>query len=233
MPRRLVLILCLLGLAGPASAAPPATPALAEGFERIAFGAEIPGFFGGGGYLKRFVGPVAFFVENHSAIDRRREVRAFVASLPRQIAGLETRMAADAGAARFIVHVADRADYQRLGRKVLRKPFGRVPGNCIVRADYTRAGISRAEALILSDDGEPAFRRCLIEEVLQGLGPLNDYDGAPDSVFNDTSTVTRFTRYDRIMLNVLYDGDLAPGMRRDAVRPLLPEVIARVRARIR
>ncbi|RZK93344.1 MAG: DUF2927 domain-containing protein [Methylobacterium sp.] len=106
-------------------------------------------------------------------------------------------------------------------------------GSCLVHADYGRAGIVRADALIVSDDGEPAFRRCLVEEVLQGLGPLDDFDGAPDSVFNDTSTVTRFGRYDRIMLNMLYDERLTPGMSAAAARPLLPAIAETVRRRVR
>lgn len=236
----LAVLSAVTGLAGatlPALAAPPmspfATSALVEGFEKIAFGAEIPGLFGGGRYIKKFVGPVAFYIENHAARDRRREVRSFVTGLPRQIVGLETSMAASAAEARFVVHVVDTADYQRIGRKIFRNPFRRVPGSCLVHADYGRAGIVRADALIVSDDGEPAFRRCLVEEVLQGLGPLDDFDGAPDSVFNDTSTVTRFGRYDRIMLNMLYDDRLTPGMSAAAARPLLPAIAETVRRRVR
>ena len=233
MLRYLALVALLICLAGPVAAAPLSTEALVEGFDRIAFGTEIPGLFGGGRYIKKFVGPVAFFVENHARKDRTREVKTFVAGLPRQIAGLETRFATTAGEARFVVHVVDAADYQRVGRKIFRNPFRRVPGSCIVRADYGRNGIRRADALIVSDDGEPAFRRCLVEEVLQGLGPLDDYDGAPESVFNDSSTTTRFGRYDRIMLNMLYDPRLTPGMSLEAARPVLPIVAEAVRRRVR
>ena len=233
MLRCLALLALLLGLAGPAIAAQLSTEALVEGFAKIAFGAEIPGLFGGGRYIKKFVGPVAFFVENHAARDRTREVRAFVAGLPRQISGLETGFAKSAGEARFVVHVVDAADYQRVGRRIFRNPFRRVPGSCIVRADYGRDGIRRADALILSDDGEPAFRRCLVEEVLQGLGILDDDDGVADSVFNDSSTTTRFGRYDRIMLNMLYDPRLTPGMSLEAARPVLPIVAEAVRRRVR
>ena len=233
MLRCLALLALLLGLAGPAIAAPLSTETLVEGFAKIAFGAEIPGLFGGGRYIKKFVGPVAFFVENHAAKDRTREVRNFVAGLGRQIAGLETRFARSAETARFIVHVVDGKDYQRVARRIFGNPFSRVPGTCIVRAAYGRGGIVRANAVIVGDDGEPAFRRCLIEEVLQGLGPLDDFDGAPESVFNDSSTINYFSRYDRIMLNVLYDSRLTPGMSIEAARPLLPEIMDSVRRRIR
>ena len=48
------------------------------------------------------------------------------------------------------------------------------PGRCVVRVVSGPGGIARADAVIVADEGETLFRRCLIEEVLQGLGPLND-----------------------------------------------------------
>ncbi|UHD47753.1 DUF2927 domain-containing protein [Aureimonas altamirensis] len=55
-----------------------------------------------------------------------------------------------------------------------------------------------------------------------GLGPLDDNPDAPSSVFNDTSTHTVLTRYDRIMMTMLYDPRLRPGTSLNAARPLLP-----------
>lgn len=208
-----------------ATAAPlPNDAALVEGFEAIVFGTEIPGLLGGGQYVKKFAKPVRFYIANEAARDRRTAVRAFVASLGRQIRGLSTAITGTARDADFVIHVVDRKDYQRVGREIYRNPFMSVPGNCIVRSDFGRRGIVRSDALIVSDEGEKLFRRCLIEEVLQGLGPLNDNQRAPDSVFNDTSSLASFSRYDRIMLNMLYDARLTPGMSLGAARPLLPEI---------
>ncbi|MBC8129608.1 MAG: DUF2927 domain-containing protein [Rhizobiaceae bacterium] len=227
-------VLALLLSAWGAAAAPTAAEArLIEGFERIAFGVEIAGTFGGGRYLKRFAGPVGFAIDDRSASGRAREARTFLASLDRRIDGLDSSVLGDPGRANFLVHIVDRKDYQSVGRAIYRNPFMTVPGDCIVRVSFGRRGIVRSDALIVADEGDVLFTRCLIEEVLQGLGPLDDNPDAADSVFNDTSTLTRFSRYDRIMLNMLYDTRLMPGMTAETAGPLLPDIARDTRRRVR
>ena len=228
-----VLVAGLLS-AGPAAAQRlPPDSALIDGFERVVFGAEITGSFSDSTYLKRFAGPVRYRIDNTAATDRRAAVRAFMRQIRRQIGGLEVAEARPGEEANFVVHVVDRRDYQRIGREVYRSPFMRVPGNCVVRASYGRAGITRSDAIIVSNEGDALFRRCLIEEVLQGLGPLNDNADAPDSVFNDTSKLTNFGPYDRVLMNMLYDPRLKPGMSQAEAAPLLPAVLRDARRRAR
>ena len=218
----------------PAMARPlPHDRALIDGFEKIVFGTEIAGFFGGGQYVRKFTGPVRFYVEDGARKNRGGQVRRFLFSLGREISGLKAAFARRAVDADFVVHVVDRADYQRVGRQIYGNPFMRVPGECIVRVQFGRRGITRSDALIVSDEGEALFRRCLIEEVLQGLGPLDDNPAAPDSVFNVDSALTVFTRYDKIMLNMLYDPRLTPGMDLQRARALLPEIVRSTRRRVR
>ncbi|BDA82779.1 hypothetical protein Sa4125_03210 [Aureimonas sp. SA4125] len=240
MTPKVLPIVALAGLlftllqAAPAAAQPlPDERALIDGFEKIAFGTEIAGFFGSGRYIRKFDGPVRFHIEDRATKPRALEVRRFVRSLAREIDGLRVGFARGTRDANFIVHVVDRADYQGIGRRIHGSPFMRVPGDCIVRAQYGPAGIVRSDALIVSDEGDGLFRRCLIEEVLQGLGPLDDNPDAPNSVFNDRSTVGVFTRYDKIMLNMLYDRRLKPGMDLAAARPLLPDLARSARRRVR
>ena len=73
-------------------------------------------------------------------------------------------------------------------------------------------GIKRSAAVIVSDEGEFLFKRCLVEELLQGLGPMNDDEDLIHSVFNDSSRHSRFTVFDQIILNMLYDPRIKPGM---------------------
>lgn len=231
----LTLALAALGMAPSVAHAQrlPPDAAILDGFSRVVFGAEFRGVFSDDTYLKRFAAPVRFRVENRAAIDRTAAVRGFVRQIGRSVAGLEAGMAGRDEPANFVVHVVDRAAYQRTGREIYRNPFMRVPGNCIVRAVYGRAGISHADAILVSDEGEPLFRRCLVEEILQGLGPLNDDADAPQSVFNDTSRLTTFGPYDRLILNMLYDARLQPGMSMAAAKPLLPKVLADTKRRLR
>ncbi len=221
-------------LAAPAAAQRlPGDAAIIDGFEAVVFGAEITGPLSDSTYLKKFAGPVHYRIENLAATDRRASVRAFMRQIGRQIGGLETVEARGGEAANFVIHVVDRREYARVGREVYRNPFLRVPGNCVVRATYARAGITRSDAIVVSDEGDALFRRCLIEEVLQGLGPLNDNADAPDSVFNDTSKLTSFGPYDRVLMNMLYDARLAPGMSQAEAAPLLPAILRDARRRVR
>ncbi|WP_279480603.1 DUF2927 domain-containing protein [Aureimonas sp. SK2] len=231
--------LCLWALGSLLLAAPaaaqrlPSDAALIAGFEAVVFGAEITGPMSDSTYLKKFAGPVRYRIENRAAIDRRAAVRTFMRQIRRQVAALDVAEARPSEEPNFVIHVVDRADYQRVGRDVYRSPFMRVPGNCVVRASYGRAGITRSDAIIVSDEGDALFRRCLIEEVLQGLGPLNDNADAPDSVFNDTSKLTTFTPYDRVLMNMLYDPRLTPGMTQSEAAPFLPAVLRDARRRVR
>jgi hypothetical protein len=218
----------------PAAARPlPDDATLVAGFETIVFGTEIAGFFGSGRYVRKFSGEVRFHVDDRAATPRAPAVRRFIRSLGREIAGLKTAFARGERDANFFVHVVDRADYQSVGRRIYGNPFRQVPGECVVRVQFGRGGIVRSDALIVSDEGEGLFQRCLIEEVLQGLGPLDDNPAAPDSVFNDGSALTVFTRYDKAMLNMLYDSRLSPGMSLETARPLLPDIARSTRRRLR
>ena len=65
--------------------------------------------------------------------------------------------------------------------------------------------------MIVADEGDFLFRRCMVEEVLQGLGPVNDDRTLSQSVFNDRSPHSTFTSFDRHLVNMLYDPRVAPG----------------------
>ena len=102
----------------------------------------------------------------------------------------------------------------------------------MVRSIFTRAGISRSDAVIVSDEGESLFRRCMTEEILQGLGPLNDDRSLSLSMFNDTSHFTNFRRFDRYILNMLYDPRVQNGASKKATQPVLASAYRRARLRI-
>ena len=82
------------------------------------------------------------------------------------------------------------------------------PASGIVRVLSRRSGILRSDAVIVSDQGHSLFQRCMIEEILQGLGPVNDDKSLVHSVFNDETSFDYFTQFDRLILNMLYSPDL-------------------------
>lgn len=238
---RTILVLTMALTVSAATALMPARSAaqaiseaeLIDGFNRTVFGSEYGSFSFGFSYLRRFEKPVIFFIAGDGSPRRRAMVRRFIASLDRRIAHLDVSITRDRRRANFFVHLAKRRDY---GDVVRRQVYGRlgakVRGRCLVRAIYDRSGIARSDAVIVSDEGERLFRRCMTEEILQGLGPLNDDASLDRSMFNDTSPHTRLQRFDLLLLNMLYDPALKSGMSQRAVQSDLPGVIARARGRV-
>ena len=235
-PVRMISILVSLVLIATATPGRAFSDAdLIDGFMRTVFGSEYGAWSWPSTMVKKFSVPVRFVVDDRSSAQRGDEVVAFARSLPGLVDGLSLTMEADPAAANFRVLVLDRADYVRV---VSQEVYGRstatdAPGKCLVRVVATRRGIIRADAAIVADEGDALFRRCLVEEVLQGLGPVNDDDTLSESVFNDRSPHTVFTRFDRHILNMLYHPLVRPGMSRDDVRAVLPRVAAEVSARLR
>jgi hypothetical protein len=95
---------------------------------------------------------------------------------------------------------------------------------CLVGVSTLAGRIKRSTAVIVADD-DFLFARCLVEEVLQGLGPMNDDESLARSVFNDTSRHAHFTDFDEALMNVLYHPLIRPGMRGSEVHKALPKVL--------
>ena len=74
------------------------------------------------------------------------------------------------------------------------------------------------------------FHDCAYEELLQSLGPINDDRSVPWTMFNDDVQMGFFDLYDQFLLNLLYDPRVRPGMTREQVKKLLPEILPAVRA---
>lgn len=205
---------------------------LAHGFFATVFGLE-HGAAAGGRMVKKFHGPVRVAVE---AADSRRaaEVAAFVRRLPGLVPGLDLRLAGAGESANFVVHVVDRAAYSRTVRQVAYGgAHGAAPGRCMVKVDFTAGGIARSDAFIVADEGEHLFRRCMVEEILQGLGPMNDDRSLHASVFNDSSRHTRLGAFDRAIVAMLYDRRVRHGMGRGEVEAIMPDLVARARRAVR
>lgn len=76
-------------------------------------------------------------------------------------------------------------------------------------------------ALIRAEHPALTRRACLHEEVAQGLGLRNDSPKARPSIFNDDDEFARLTSHDELLLKMLYDPRLEPGMSTDDARPIV------------
>lgn len=206
---------------------------LIDGFEKTVFGSEYSGILPSRNYIRKFDGPVRFHIRAGGFDRRKQRVTRFLRSLDRLIAGLKVKIVSREEDANFVVHIVRRKDYARtVSEKVYNGRPATVRGRCMVRAVYSRRGISRSDAVIVADEGEALFKRCMTEEILQGLGPLNDDRSLKASMFNDTTGYTSFRRFDRILLNMLYDKRIEIGASPKVVAPLLPLVVRDVKRRI-
>ncbi len=98
--------------------------------------------------------------------------------------------------------------------------------------DWTDYRLRQRVAIFIPDDAPPQeVRDCLNEELAQAIGPLDDLDRLPDTVFNDDNVTSVLTGFDMLMLRVTYDPDLRPGMSTLEVATRLPLILARLNPR--
>ncbi len=67
---------------------------------------------------------------------------------------------------------------------------------------------------------------CIHEELAQSLGLVADYPRARPSIFNDNEEFATLTRQDEMMLKMLYDPRLRPGMTLKEARPIVDVMAA-------
>ncbi|MEL6204067.1 MAG: DUF2927 domain-containing protein [Pseudomonadota bacterium] len=85
---------------------------------------------------------------------------------------------------------------------------------CLVFA-FSRGDSSdyvNAIAVIRGEHPDLLRLSCIQEEVAQGLGLANDSPRARPSIFNDDEEFALLTRHDELLLSMLYDQRLRPGM---------------------
>jgi hypothetical protein len=87
-----------------------------------------------------------------------------------------------------------------------------------------RHGYTHAIAIIRAEHPPLMQRACIEEELAQGLGLANDSPYARPSIFNDDDEFATLTTLDAVMLQILYNPRLLPGMTLDQARPYLYEI---------
>ena len=208
--------------------------ALLNGFYRTVFGLEHGSSGPGANIVKKFSQPVRLYVDDRSRARRGLTVEQFARALDDAVGGLQLDVVNDPTVANFTVYVVGRSAYaQTIREDVYASQSAPIRGRCMVRVLTQRSGISRAQAVIVADEGDFLFRRCMIEEILQGLGPLNDDPSLTASVFNDTSDHSIFTLHDRYILNMLYHPRIKAGMTRGEVDRVINAVLNEVRQTVR
>lgn len=228
MPPLRSKIAILLVAAGLASAAAPAgattSEQLSRAFFRVVFGLEYDGQHVDAQRVKKYVRPVRFHVTDLSSTQRAAEVERFLHALPHMIRNFRATVVRQSSLANFRVLLVDRADFQAVVERQMQADAVAMGARCLVGVTTDDGKITTSTAVIIADD-DYLFRRCMVEEVLQGLGPMNDDSALAESVFNDTSKHADFTPFDQALLNMLYHPAIRPGMTGTQVQRALPAVM--------
>jgi hypothetical protein len=206
-----------------------------DGFFKIAFSAELQ-LGVAAERVRKYDEPVRIFVASQGLPDRRLEIAAVVADIRARVNHLDVAVTDDRRAANFTVTLVGERNLARIIRsrygsaraKRIRQSLDPQCLSGIGKDKFYR--IRRAEVILPVDAGEFAFYDCAYEELLQALGAINDDRSVPWTMFNDDVQMGFFDVYDQYLLNILYDPRIRPGMTKDEVNQLLPDVLTAARS---
>jgi len=168
----------------------------------------------------------------------RAEISAFASRLSR-LTGLPVSMTSPEDA-NYLVLVVDEDERRRIGPELDRlvpgidpaaqQTIAAIPRStfCLVLA-FSRGNSStytNAVAVIRSEHPDRLRSSCVHEELAQGMGLANDSPAARPSIFNDDEEFAFLTQQDELMLRILYDRRLRPGMTETEARPIVETIVA-------
>ncbi len=208
---------------------------IADGFFRVVFGAEFL-VSGGVDRIRKYEGPVRVFADNRGKPDRRAEVGKVVADIRSKVQHLDIEMVDKRKDANVVVTLVRDRDLE----KTIKQFYGKEQGERIMKSLEPQClsgfkkdelfRIQRSDIILAVDAGDFIFYDCVYEELLQSLGPINDDDNLPWTMFNDEVQMGFFDIYDQYILNLLYDPRIRAGMSKQQVKELLPKIMPDVRA---
>ena len=90
------------------------------------------------------------------------------------------------------------------------------------------SAISSALVIIRSELPEIMRRACFHEEIAQSLGLTNDSHFARPSIFNDDDEFATLTKFDEILLRILYDHRVQPGISQKEAAQLVKQIATEI-----
>jgi hypothetical protein len=200
------------------------------GFLKITFGTEFP-TDQRPDRIRRYDGPVRIFIDSRAKPDRRGQVVEIVADIGSRVNNLDIAVTQERNEANVVVTLVldrDLAPTIRslYGRERAQKIQRSLEPQCLASfAKDETSRILRSEVILVVDAGDFVFYDCAYEEILQALGPINDDNSVPWTMFNDDVSMGFFDVYDQLLLNILYDPRVKPGMTREDTLAMLPLIL--------
>lgn len=223
---------------------------LADNFIRIALFDE---YVSNGGHiiaketesrLRRWEKPIRMKVEFGPSVPLaqrskdRAQISAYVKRLSR-LTGIPIRLTN--GAADYNVLILNEDERRAIGPRLQELAPGISPLSVRTVTNMSRATLclvfafsdglkssayAKAVAVIRGEHPDLLRLSCIHEELAQGLGLANDSPAARPSIFNDDEEFGLLTHQDELMLKMLYDRRLRPGMTVREARPIVRKIAA-------
>lgn len=214
---------------------------LERNFETLVFSDEYQRRYDTAGRLNRWAMPVRISTEFGPSVasDRRERDRATVSGYANRLSRLTGHpiTLAQTGA-NFHVFVAGEDDKGFVEDRVRQLLPSLGPADlsllrnlprqyfCLVLTVPDQGTHTYSGAVVLIRDEHSGLMRqsCFHEEIAQGLGIPNDSPRARPSIFNDDDEFALLTAQDEMLLTMLYNPRLKPGMTISEARPILHQI---------
>lgn len=206
-----------------------------DGFLKTAFGAEYH-LAGRVDRIRKYQMPVRVFIDGSRRPNRQMQIGKVVGDIAMRVQHLDIAMTDQRDDANAIITLVHDRDLQKTitafyGAEKAKEIHDSLDPQCLSgfrkNDDYE---IQRSDVILTVDNGDFVFLDCAYEELLQSLGPINDTDTVPWTMFNDQVSMGFFDVYDQYIMNILYDPRIKAGMTVDEVKALLPAILPDVRA---
>lgn len=205
-----------------------------DGFMKTAFGAEYH-LAGRVDRIRKYHMPVRIFVDDSSRTGRQMQLGKIVSDIAMRVQHLDIAMAAKRDDANAIITLVRDRDLQKTitsfyGAEKANEIRDSLDPQCLSGFRKNDSyEIQRSDVILTVDNSDFVFLDCAYEELLQSLGPINDTDSVPWTMFNDQVSMGFFDVYDQYIMNILYDPRIKAGMTVEEVRGVLPAVLPDVR----
>lgn len=205
-----------------------------DGFFKTTFGAEFR-VDGRVDRIRKYDAPARVFIDSRATPDRSAEVAQVVNDIRARINHLDLAVTTDRNEANILVALVRDRDLPQTIKSLYGPTYARriehsLEPQCLSSFRKDEAyRITRSDVILVVDAGDFVFYDCAYEEILQSLGPINDDNSVPWTMFNDNVQMGFFDVYDQYLLNILYDPRIRPGMTHQEARAVLPGVLPSVR----
>lgn len=195
--------------------------------------------------LRRWVAPVRVALRFGASVaaDKRATDTARVGSYLARLASVTGHpISLDDSAPNFFVYIVSEDERGTIG-PALMQALPQLTANdvagvtqmprstyCIVYAqsDGDSGVYTRAFAVIRAEHPDLLRLSCIHEEIAQALGLPNDSPTARPSIFNDDEEFALLTKQDELMLKILYNPALHPGMLLPEAQPIVETLASRL-----